>query len=104
MSLAMGEVCGSPRRFIAPTDCSKLVKGLMVTPRRNFCHSWAYSVLYIVARLFWICSGLPSSVRSSRAFTPSTQSLVCTSFLAASLMAGWMYCSQASRVKVPGMA
>ncbi len=68
------------------------------------CHSFAYSFLYIDTSVFWICSGLPSSVRSSRAATFSTQSLLCSSLLAASRMAGCTYCSQASRVKVPGTA
>ncbi len=103
-TLRIGESCGSPSLFIASTACVKLPKPCTAMPCMNFCQCCAYSVLYIATSVFWICSGLPSSVRSSADAVFSTQSFACSSFVAASRIAGCTYWNHASRVNVPGIA
>ncbi len=103
-TLRIGEFCGSPSWFIATTACSKLPMSFTAMPCRKRCHSLAYSSLYMVASVLRICSGLPSSVRSSLPATLSTQSLLDVSLFAASRIASSTYCCQASRVNAPEMA
>ena len=87
ISLPIGEVCGSPSRSMRATACVKFANSSTEMPFMNFCHSVVYSVLYICTSAFWICSGLPSSVRSSLAEVLSTQSSLCSSLNAAVLIA-----------------